>query len=543
MKTFNKNIVASVVIGAFIALGAAFPGIASAATTPALGTTAIFGVLSSTFTRNIGLTDITGSAAYTTLSGGGTDSVSGTTYMPAPSQTGTDQGVALADINAQVLASCTTISGPLEGVIVGANPPGTFPAGCYTSVGAMDLSVNGVITLDGGGDPAAVFIFKPGGALTTGDDSIVVLASSTSACNVFWAPTGATTLGANASATTTPTFSGTIFRGDGAGLSITLGHFANYLGRLLAYGSTVTTDTATIAVPSCGASTHGTLHVIKTVVNNYAGAATSSDFTVHVKNLGSGLDVSGSPQLGTTTPGTLYLLPTDSYVVSEVANPLYTAAYSGDCDSTGNVVLASGADLTCTITNTDIAPPAPVVSSGGSSSSGSRIRPIIAITKIPTPLMLNSGPGLVTYDYVVSNPGRFWTLMDVVVTDDKCSPLKYISGDLNSDKKINLDEKWSYSCVMKLYSTTTNTVTVIAYSDEVNRQLAMASVMVTVPVSSTYHLLSAVSTSTPGFPNTGFPPENNMLWYILVSISLVALVSVSPLVIIKKNEHKNTVRK
>jgi hypothetical protein len=99
------------------------------------------------------------------------------------------------------------------------------------------------VTLNGAG----VYIFRPGGALNTGADSSVVLAGGACAADVFWAPVGATTLGANAALSLTPTFAGNIL--DAAG--ITIGHFANLTGRALAFGGTVTTDADTITVPTC----------------------------------------------------------------------------------------------------------------------------------------------------------------------------------------------------------------------------------------------------------------------------------------------------
>ena len=350
MKKFNK--ISTALLLVVIASATAMPAITNASTVPSLGTAGAFGVLSSTFTRNIGTTVITGSAGYTTLSGGGTDTVSGTTYTPSPSQAGVDQNAALSDLNTQASTVCTDITGqgPLEGVTIGANPPGTFPAGCYKSNGAMDISVNGIITLDGGGDPNAVFIFKPGGALTTGADSSVKLASSTSACNVFWAPTGATTLGANTSVTTAPSFVGSIFRGDANGLSITLGHFANILGRTLSFGSTVTADTNIITSPSCNnILVPANLRIVKNVDNTGGGTATSSDFSLHVKLSSS--DVAGSPLAGTTTPGNLYLLSAGSYVISEDANSSYTTSFSDDCPD-GSISLLAGDSKVCTVTNT-----------------------------------------------------------------------------------------------------------------------------------------------------------------------------------------------
>jgi hypothetical protein len=218
---------------------------ASAATAPSLGSTATYGVVSSTFTNaNTGLqTAITGDVCYTTGPTTPPVTITGATVTPCPPITGTDQGLASADLNGQ---SCTFLGAgaiALDSLIIGTNPPGTIPPGCYFNGGAMDITVSTTVTLNGAG----VYIFRPGGALTTGANSRLILANGACASDVFWAPVGATSLGANAAASSTPTFVGNIL--DAAG--ITIGHFANLTGRALAFGGTVTTDAVTITVPTC----------------------------------------------------------------------------------------------------------------------------------------------------------------------------------------------------------------------------------------------------------------------------------------------------
>jgi hypothetical protein len=107
----------------------------------------------------------------------------------------------------------------------------------------MNVTLSTTVTLSGQG----VYVFRPGGALNTGANSLVRLANGACASDVYWAPIGATTLGANAALSPTPTFVGNIL--DAAGINI--GHFANLTGRALAFGGTVTTDAVTITVPTC----------------------------------------------------------------------------------------------------------------------------------------------------------------------------------------------------------------------------------------------------------------------------------------------------
>lgn len=105
-----------------------------------------------------------------------------------------------------------------------------------------------------------------------------------------------------------------------------------------------------VTVTLCNARSTGTLRVIKHVV----GEAPASDWQLHVKR--DGVDVSGSPQSGSEN-GTLYTLPTDSYLVSETGGPAgFTQAFSGDCNADGRVTVVAGQEKTCTLTNTENPP-------------------------------------------------------------------------------------------------------------------------------------------------------------------------------------------
>ena len=221
------------------------PSLAQAATAPSLGTTSTYGVVSSTFTNSntAPQTIINGSVCYTTAPVTPPLTITGTTNVPCPPATGVDQGLALATLNGQPCTSLGAGAVALDSVSVGGNPPGVIPPGCYSSGGAMNVTVSTNVTLTGNG----VYVFRPGGALNTGANSNVLLANGACASDVFWAPVGATTLGANAALSPTPTFVGNIL--DAAG--ITIGHFANLTGRALAFGGTVTTDADTITVPPC----------------------------------------------------------------------------------------------------------------------------------------------------------------------------------------------------------------------------------------------------------------------------------------------------
>lgn len=229
----------------FIALLVA-PSPALAQAAPNLNSEAPFAVVSSTFSNSntAPQTIITGQLCFTTGPGVAPLVVSAPTFTPCPPATGTDQGNATAFLNGQACTSLGVGAVALNAVSVGANPPGTFTPGCYSSGGAMNIVASTTVTLNGAG----VYIFRSGGAITTGMDSAVVASNGACASDVNWTAIGATTIGANTGPSlVTPTFIGNIF--DAAGIS--LGHFANLTGRALAFGGTVTTDANTITVPVC----------------------------------------------------------------------------------------------------------------------------------------------------------------------------------------------------------------------------------------------------------------------------------------------------
>ena len=218
----------------------AAPALAQVA--PSLGSETPFAIVADTYTNTVAGTTINGNVCFTT--GPFVPPVVVGSVGPCPVATGPDQIAATAVLTGQ---PCTIIAGPLEGVITGANPPGTFSPGCYTSVGALNITANGIVTLNGNG----VFIFRStGGAITTGANSNIVLAGGACAGNVFWTAVGLTTLGGASN------FVGSIL--DSAG--VTLGLAARLTGRALAFGGTVTTNGAnTISVPAaCPALASGT---------------------------------------------------------------------------------------------------------------------------------------------------------------------------------------------------------------------------------------------------------------------------------------------
>ena len=115
----------------------------------------------------------------------------------------------------------------------------TLDPGVYHAASSMGLT--GTVTLDGQGDPNAVFIFQMGSTLTTASNSTVSLINGAQACNVFWQVGSSATLGTNT------TFVGSIL----ALTSAAVQTGTTVAGRVLARNGAVTLDTNTITAPSC----------------------------------------------------------------------------------------------------------------------------------------------------------------------------------------------------------------------------------------------------------------------------------------------------
>ena len=108
------------------------------------------------------------------------------------------------------------------------------------------LALTGTVTLDGEGDPDAVFIFQTDAAFNTAAGSSVILVNGAQAANVFWVVAGAAGTGANSS------LAGTILaRG-----AITLGAGTSLEGQALSLDTvTLATNTLTGVTPAPAART------------------------------------------------------------------------------------------------------------------------------------------------------------------------------------------------------------------------------------------------------------------------------------------------
>jgi hypothetical protein len=71
----------------------------------------------------------------------------------------------------------------------------TLGPGVYTSVGAMDLT--GILTLDGGGNASAQWVFLVGSSLRTASSSVVNVFDTGAGAGLFWVMGQSASLGSN----------------------------------------------------------------------------------------------------------------------------------------------------------------------------------------------------------------------------------------------------------------------------------------------------------------------------------------------------------
>jgi hypothetical protein len=110
--------------------------------------------------------------------------------------------------------------------------PGVY---CFNS----SVGLTGALTLDGGGDSNANWIFQIGSTITTATRSSVVMAGGGQPGNVFWQVGSSATLG-----------TGTAFQGNIlASASITLVSGTTLVGRALALNAAVTSDRNAVSLP------------------------------------------------------------------------------------------------------------------------------------------------------------------------------------------------------------------------------------------------------------------------------------------------------
>jgi hypothetical protein len=198
-----------------------------------LGAAASFAVLAAATVTNTGPTVISGDL-------GVSPGTAVTGFPPGVIKNGVLHSATAYAAQAQVnLASAyadaasRTPTGNIVGDLGGRKlTPGVYNGGA--------LAITGTLTLDGQGNPDAVFIFQAASTLVTASSSRVTLTNGARACDVFWEVGSSATLGTNSSIVGNIMVSASVTATTGVAVT----------GRLLAKTAAVTLDTNRVIKPA-----------------------------------------------------------------------------------------------------------------------------------------------------------------------------------------------------------------------------------------------------------------------------------------------------
>lgn len=205
------------------------------------------------------------------------------------------------DITAAGAAATTALAAQVAGL----PPTGALGAvlgnGQIIIPGIYDIvtpaAIQGILTLNGLGDPNALFVIRVAGALTSVAASQVILTNGANAKNVFWVSQGAAALGANT------TFAGTALAVGGAA---SIGNSSVVNGRLLSTLGAVNTDTSSVTNP--GATTTpivlGALQTFTLFTAN--GAVANTGASIITGDIGTNVGIISGYGLPTVVNGNIY---------------------------------------------------------------------------------------------------------------------------------------------------------------------------------------------------------------------------------------------
>ena len=230
MKIFGKVFPALLLAFLLFGLGNS----ALAASSVSLGTAGGFAVLGGSTVTNTGSSVVNGDLGLSpgsSLTGFPPGTVNGIQHITDAAAAQAQADLVAAYNAAGGQTGAVTVSGDLGGMIL---TPGVYHS-------ASSLGLTGALTLDGQGNPDAVFVFQIGSALTTASASNVNLINGAQACNVFWQVASSATLGTNSN------FTGTLLAMQS--ITATTGTVVN--GRMLARNGAVTMDINSVTRPIC----------------------------------------------------------------------------------------------------------------------------------------------------------------------------------------------------------------------------------------------------------------------------------------------------
>ena len=144
-----------------------------------------------------------------------------------------------ATAEGDLTAAYNTAAGLLSAAVLPTDMSGiTFSPGLYKTASAVTLN-SGSVTLDGHGDPNAVFVFQIGSTFTAAGGTQVLLTNGAQAKNVFWQ------VGSSATINTSAAWAGNII----ALASISMGTDATLVGRAMARNGAVTLLSNKVTAP------------------------------------------------------------------------------------------------------------------------------------------------------------------------------------------------------------------------------------------------------------------------------------------------------
>ena len=230
-----------------LAIGAS-PGRAA----PVLGSDlARFSVLGASTVTNTGATTLTGDLGVSpgsAITGKATITVNGTHAATAGNPSVHEADATATSAQTQLAAAKASLALLGPGTLEPADLAGlTLLPGVYTvPTGTSNLS--GTLTLDGGGNANAFWVFQSPSTLITSFGSVVDVVNTGAGAGVFWNIGSSATLGAGTS------FEGNLLALDSitVGNSVTLG-----CGRALAQTGAVTLDTDTVSIACLGTGEEG----------------------------------------------------------------------------------------------------------------------------------------------------------------------------------------------------------------------------------------------------------------------------------------------